>query len=464
MLVNSAADWGRSDPLLTVRDRRGDARGRVHRRRRRPGALAQPGRVLRPVRPARPRPTSTAGATFDGQLDRCAAVADAAAPSATGRPSTCPTAPTCTRPRTSPASSPSSTRTRVPIRRAPRTPTCSASACGWPRRSPPSSPPTPRLRRRLRARARRARAGGGDPQRLPVRRRSRRRWSSTPSTTRTGPTARPAGLHPGPGPGPGRPAARRRRPRLDLDAAAGLARRRGTPAAADAAAGTLDELAARAGRHREPRPAGRSGSAFEPEPGCVVETTDAGRRPRCPAWTPSGSASASTWPTSPAPGRSRPRRWPGCARPGCRSSRCRCRPRWRPPTRSRAAEVLRALRRAALPAPDPRPRRRRPPTTCDEALDRGAARAVAGALPRAAARRARRAADAPPCRCCAPALRGAARRRRRRRATTSTSRPTPGTCCRRSSGPATPAELAAGHRRRAGLRPRRCSPDLGRRR
>ena len=56
-------------PAADRGDRRGDARGRVHRRRRRPGAVAQPGRVLRPVRPAAARPDADADAppaTFAG--------------------------------------------------------------------------------------------------------------------------------------------------------------------------------------------------------------------------------------------------------------------------------------------------------------------------------------------------------------------------------------------------------------
>ena len=75
VLVNSAADWGRSDPLLTRATGGGDARRRIHRRRRRPGAVAQPGGVLRrraggsccPSRTARLSPH--ASATLRGQLD-----------------------------------------------------------------------------------------------------------------------------------------------------------------------------------------------------------------------------------------------------------------------------------------------------------------------------------------------------------------------------------------------------------
>ena len=55
VLVNSAADWGRSDPLKTRARRRRDARRRLHRGRRRPGAVAQPRRLLRTERPAGPR-------------------------------------------------------------------------------------------------------------------------------------------------------------------------------------------------------------------------------------------------------------------------------------------------------------------------------------------------------------------------------------------------------------------------
>ena len=76
-----------------------------------------------------------------------------------------------------------------------------------------------------------------------------------------------------------------------------------------------------------------------------------------------------------------------------------------------APTVLRGVRRAAVPAPDPRRPAALAADDLDEALDRGDARAVAGALPRAAARRARAAARPRPCRCCARAARAARRRR-----------------------------------------------------
>ena len=55
MLVNSAADWGHSDPLKTAQDRPGDARRGIHRARRRRRALAEPRGVLRSERAPAPR-------------------------------------------------------------------------------------------------------------------------------------------------------------------------------------------------------------------------------------------------------------------------------------------------------------------------------------------------------------------------------------------------------------------------
>ena len=147
-----------------------------------------------------------------------------------------------------------------------------------------------------------------------------------------------------------------------------------------------------------------------------------GRRAARPAWTPTGSASASTWPTWPAPGRTRPRR---CARlraaglPVVKvqvSAALRGR---RPGRRGRGAAPL---RRAALPAPDPQrrspaadPADRRPADDLDAALDRALPGAVAGALPRAAARPARAAAALDPAGAARRAGRAARRPDRRLR-------------------------------------------------
>ena len=61
---------GTQRPAADPRDRRGDAGRRLHRRRRRPGAVAQPRRVLRPERPAADRRSDDASAdassTFEG--------------------------------------------------------------------------------------------------------------------------------------------------------------------------------------------------------------------------------------------------------------------------------------------------------------------------------------------------------------------------------------------------------------
>ena len=116
MLVNSAADWGRSDPLLTRATGEAmlaagftdDDVDRVLWRN--PVEFyGQSGRLDLDGdgRPASRRSPATRS---------CAGVADAAAALRRAAPSTSATAPTCTPPRTSPASSPSSTRYAVPIR------------------------------------------------------------------------------------------------------------------------------------------------------------------------------------------------------------------------------------------------------------------------------------------------------------------------------------------------------------
>ena len=135
------------DPLLTAATGRGDARGRVQRRRRRPGAVAQPGGVLRPVRPARPRSTTPATARRPPSraTRSCAEAADAAAPSRRQ-----PRAPGLLHQRApgrGPGRHRSPSSTRTPCRSASASaPTCSGSACGWPRRSPRALAARPRGR------------------------------------------------------------------------------------------------------------------------------------------------------------------------------------------------------------------------------------------------------------------------------------------------------------------------------
>ena len=255
----------------------------------------------------------------------------------------------------------------VPVRDRARRRPCSASACGWPRRSPPSWPPTRRARRgcarELDARGLEVVTLNGFPYeafQAPVVKHA----VYHPDWT----TAQRLDVHPGPGPGAGRPAARRRGPRLDLHAAAGLARavgrRPGRRAAHD-----LDELAeGLAEIERRDRPHDPGGLRARAR----LRRGDhrAGRRAAVPGWTPTGSASASTWPTWPAAGRSRPTRWRGCAAAGLPVVKVQV---------SAALEAAdpRAATRAALastssrvPAPDPASAggRRRGRDDLDEAL------------------------------------------------------------------------------------------------
>ena len=115
MLVNSAADWGKR-PAAHLRDRAGDVPRRVRRGRRRPGAVGQPGRVLRPERPARcsttPMPTP---ARVRGQLDPARWHDEVPAPRRR-RSSISRTAPTCIRPRTSTVCRAAGRLSREPVR------------------------------------------------------------------------------------------------------------------------------------------------------------------------------------------------------------------------------------------------------------------------------------------------------------------------------------------------------------
>ena len=232
---------------------------------------------------------------------------------------------------------------------------------------------------------------------------------------------------------------------------------RGTPAQADAAARQLDAARRRAGRARRddrPRDPGRLRA------GARLRRRDhrAGRRALLAGVDPElARRLPRPGPPGRAPGRSRPRR---CAR-----------------LRAAGLPVVKVQVSAALEAADPAPTPRRCAAFVEPRFlhqtrepSAGAAshrrpatrrwtarcrrRAVAGALPRAAARRARAAADLDHRRCCAPRWRrwSAARRRA---ATTSRSRPTPGACCPPAQRPTTTPAARRGHRRRAGLRPRR---------
>ena len=231
----------------------------------------------------------------------------------TGRPSTSATAPTCTPPRTSPASSSSSTRT----------PCRSASALGADV------------------------LGLGPVAGRAGRRRAGRRPGAAPAAARRADRARPGGGHPQRLPVPGLPGAggqaRRLPPRLDHRASGWRtpstwpgcwptccpttppgARSppcrwpggtRGTPPGPAAAGAPLDELAA--GLADVARDTGRDGAGRLRARARLRGGDHRPGRPRCcPAWTPTGSASASTWPTWPAPGRSPPTALAGCATAG----------------------------------------------------------------------------------------------------------------------------------------------------
>ena len=66
VLVNSAADWGSSDPLKTRDVADAMLEAGLHRGRRRPGAVAQPRRLLRTQRTPRPRRRTAPAATHEG--------------------------------------------------------------------------------------------------------------------------------------------------------------------------------------------------------------------------------------------------------------------------------------------------------------------------------------------------------------------------------------------------------------
>ncbi len=441
MLVNSAADWGQLRPAADPAHRRGDARGRVQPTTTSTGCCGAT-RSSSTASPGRLDLSDERTAAGDGRPSRatrsCAAARDAAA--APRRPDACtsPTAPTCTPPRTSPASLASSTRTRCRSASG-SAPTCSASglwlaapvAAGLAADRGAAAAAAPR--------AGRPRAGGGHPQRVPVpglpgaggqaRRlpagldRPAHGWR-TPWTWRRCwptccPTTPPAARSPRcrwPGASRGTPSGRRRRAR-----AARRARRRAGRRGWTGRRSGSRSSRSRAASSRPPTQAVAHLSGVDTDRlgvcldlahlACAWEDPADGRRPAA---------------------RRRPagRQGPGVGRAGGRR-----------PGRGRAT-VLARVRRAALPAPDPRPRGGAAFDDLDEALAAGAPgpwrvhfhvplHAAAGA---AAAHDHRRAARRP----------GRAARRARRAATTSRSRPTPGACCRRRCARTTPAGLAAG--------------------
>ena len=435
ILVNSAADWGRSRPAA------------------RP---ARPARRCWP--PASPTTTSTGccGATRwsstarAARLDarrpstpdrhasratrscRAGAADAAAAPRRPGRP---PGLLHQRPPRGGPRRRPRRSSTlRGPVRGRCSAPPCSASGCGWPPTSPPRWPTTRRCGRLAAPRAGRARPGGGDPQRLPVQ-----------GVPRAGRQERrlPAGLgRPAAARGTrsdlarllARAAARRRRAGLDLHAAAGLARPAGT-----ADAGRRRPPGPGRARRRARRPAertgSRSGSRSSRSPGASSRTSRRRRRTCRRARPRTASASAwtlRTWRAVRGPGRrgAAPRR-----APGCRWSRCRC------PRRSPSSD------------PQPRAASARAPTSSRGSCTRPAPAAARASGSTTSPRRwtggcpagpwrvhfhvPLHASPEPPLTATTDVLRAGlaalARRARRRHATTSRSRRTPGASCRESS-------------------------------
>ena len=348
----------------------------------------------------------------------------------------------------------------------------SASACGWPgRRWRPSCWPTPdgapRLRAELAARGLEVVTLNAFPYRgfhAEVVKHAVYR----PDWTDRGPAATTRWT----APGVLADAAARRRART---AASRPCRwpgaRRGTTPPARPRPRALAELADGAGRAGRARPAGRSGSRLEPEPGCVVETTAEAVGPARaavdPRWLGLCLDTCHLAVAVRGPGR---RASAGSPRPGCRWSRCRCPARCRSTTAD-AAGPGRAgrLRRTALPAPGPERtadggcRRRRP--------GRGAGRRPA--------RTARPGGCTSTCR-CTPQPDGAAAARTRpscwsarwpswsavRAALTDAPRGRDVHLVGAAAGqrPAGDAGLVAGHRRRAGLDPGpRCGPTAWRR-
>ena len=268
MLVNSAADWGNSDPLKTRKTGQAMLAAGFTERRRRPRAVAQPGRVLRAERPAAARPgarvrrarAARRGRHLRGQL---------------GAPRGAGLMPMhlsyCTN--VHPAEDLDGVlaparrvrRAGAPARR-PRRARRRPVAARRPRRA--DSPRSAADRHRLRATARRERPRGAHPQRLPV--------PGVPRRVVKLDVYRPDWTDP-------------RRARYTLDCAAVLA-----DLLPDGAAGSISTLPLGVARpvDRRRRPAGDRGArtvsrelralrgatgrtvrvAIEPEPGCVLDT------------------------------------------------------------------------------------------------------------------------------------------------------------------------------------------------
>ena len=314
--------------------------------------------------------------------------------------------------------------------RAPRTCRCWASGCGSRRRRPADAAAAERLAARLDALGLEVVTLNGFPYRAfhaPVVKRDVYRPTGR-TTERSAYTLGLARLL-------AAAAAGRRGRGQHLDPAARLARRAGTrtrrrrrAAALESVAEGLERLEAETGR--------RIRVALEPEPGCDRDGRQAaeflaGLAPEWigPAWTPATSRSSSRMPTA---------RWRALDDAGVRSSRRRCRARCASPepgVRGRPRRCS-ALRRAAVPAPGARARRRarrRRRRSPGGARRRPARASASGAststfrCTRASTRR----------RTSWPHARRARRRARRRSPATSRWRPTPGRVLRGRAAPTT---------------------------
>ena len=295
ILINSACDWGVSDPLKVAKTVAAMQEAGLRRGRHRQGRLAQPARVLRPERAADPRRPRRARPGRDVRGQHAAArraLSGAAAP-----PRRQPPAPRVLLQRP-PGRRPR--RRRRPARALRRARARARSASPvlgvglWV--AAPALADAARGRPAARA-ARPARARGRDAQRLPVPGVPRGRSSSSTSTARTGPTDARRDYTLGARAAARAAAARRRRRGLDLDAAARLAH--GVGRGADAAAGrrALEEVADGPRRAASDDTGKRSGSRSSPSPAARSRRS---RRPRrsSPGSRPSGSGCASTPATS----------------------------------------------------------------------------------------------------------------------------------------------------------------------
>ena len=361
MLVNSAADWGNSDPLKTRTRRRDDARRGLHATTTstgccgatpssstaRAGGSSCPRRRRRSAERARRRRRDV-----HGQLHAPRREGVSRAPPPPRRPDRPPRLLHQRPPGRGPRHDHRAARPLRPARAPPpRRATASASACGWRPGRRAASPTTRRADRPAARRARRARPRGRHPQRLPLPRLPGRGGQAPrlpPGLDRAGPPR----LHDRPRRGARRPAARRRR-RGSISTLPLGWRTRGSATGRSLAAEQLDRLAdrldalRRAHRPRDPRrPRARARLRHRDDDRAVD---------RMAGWDEDGSASASTSATSPSASRTRPSPCPRLAAAGRRVVKAQVSAALHvehPGDRGHPQRARR-LRRAPLPAPDP---------------------------------------------------------------------------------------------------------------